>query len=208
MAIVLVRHGETASNAQRVLQYPETPLSDRGLAQARRVADRLAHTRIAEIAASDYARALSTAELIRDASGAPLAIDPELRERNFGDLRGRAYADLGFDPFAPGYTPPAGESWEDLDRRVDRMWDRVAARAPGLAGDLVLVTHGLVCHSLVSRRIDLGGAAYAEGRFGNTSVTIVDAQPPWRLRLLACVAHLDSDLARDPRAAGIAASGP
>src|SRR5215831_7290141 len=155
MAIVLVRHGETASNAERVLQHPETPLSERGLAQARRVAERLARSRVAEIASSDYARALTTAELIRDACGAPLAIDPELRERNFGDLRGRAYAELGFDPFATGYVPPAGESWEDLHRRVDRMWDRVRAHAAGLVGDLVLVTHGLVCHSLVTRRLEL-----------------------------------------------------
>jgi probable phosphoglycerate mutase len=196
MAIVLVRHGETASNAQRVLQHPETPLSERGLDQARYVAERLARSRVAEIAASDYARALTTAELIRDACRAPLAIDPELRERNFGDLRGRAYADLGFDPFAPGYVPPAGESWEDLHQRVDRMWERVHAHAAGLAGDLVLVTHGLVCHSLVTRRIDLGGLECAPGRFANTSVTIVDAAPPWRLRLLACVAHLDPEVAR------------
>ena len=191
MPIVLVRHGETASNAQRVLQHPETPLSERGLAQARRVAERLARGRVAEIVASDYARALTTAELIRDACGAPLRIDPELRERNFGDLRGRAYADLGFDPFAPDYVPPAGESWEDLHRRVDRMWDRAAARAAELTtGDLVLVTHGLVCHSLLSRRIDLAGAESAPRGFANTSVTVVEASPPWRLLLLGCVAHL------------------
>jgi probable phosphoglycerate mutase len=209
MAIVLVRHGETAGNAQRVLQHPETPLSERGLAQAQRVAERLAQTRIAEILASDYARALTTAELIRDASGAPLAIDAELRERNFGDLRGRPYAELGFDPFAPGYAPPGGESWEDLHRRVDRMWARMSDRAVELAGDLVLVTHGLVCHSLVSRRVDLAGAVCAPGRFANTSVTIVDAAPPWRLQLLGCVAHLDADLARDPRErSGLAAIGP
>src|SRR6185503_17008943 len=145
MAIVLVRHGETASNANRVLQHPETPLSERGLAQARRVAERLARTRVAKILASDYARALTTAELIRDACGAPLAIDAELRERNFGDLRGRAYADLGFDPFAPDYAPPRGETWDDLHERVDRMWQRVCPHAEQLAGDLVLVTHGLVC---------------------------------------------------------------
>ena len=190
MAIVLVRHGETESNAQRVLQHPETPLSERGVAQARCVAERLARTRVAEIVASDYARALTTAELIRDACGAPLRIDAELRERNFGDLRGRAYADLGFDPFAPGYVPPAGESWEDLHRRVDRMWERAVTRAVGLEGDLVLVTHGLVCHSLVSRRIDLDGAECAPRGFGNTSVTVVETAPPWRLLLLGCVAHL------------------
>jgi broad specificity phosphatase PhoE len=200
MAIVLVRHGETASNAQRVLQHPDTPLSKRGLLQAQRVAERLARSRVAEIHASDYARALTTAERIRDACGAPLAVDPELRERNFGDLRGRAYADLGFDPFAPGYVPPAGESWEDLHGRVDRMWDRAVARAGELRGDLVLVTHGLVCHSLVSRRIDLCGAAVGAGGFANTAVTIVEAAPPWRLLLLGCVAHLDAELARDPRA--------
>lgn len=201
MPIVLVRHGETASNAQRVLQHPETPLSERGLAQARRVAERLARGRIAEIVASDYARALTTAELIRAACGAPMRIDPELRERNFGDLRGRAYADLSFDPFAPGYVPPAGESWEDLDRRVDRMWERASARAAEVAadGDLVLVTHGLVCHSLVSRRIELAGAESAPRAFANTSVTVVETAPPWRLVLLGCVAHLDAELARDLR---------
>ena len=205
MAIVLVRHGETESNALRVLQHPETPLSERGLAQARCVAERLARTRIAEIVASDYARALTTAELIRDACGAPLRIDAELRERNFGDLRGRAYADLGFDPFAPGYTPPSGESWEDLDRRVDRMWERATARAAALEGDLVLVTHGLVCHSLVSRRIELGGAESAPRGFANTSVTVVETAPPWRLRLLGCVAHLDPELARAERAPSVIA---
>jgi len=208
MAIVLVRHGETASNAQRVLQYPETPLSERGLAQARRVAERLAHRPIAEIAASDYARAFTTAELIRDACGAPLVVEPELRERNFGDLRGRAYAELGFDPFAPGFVPPSGESWEDLHRRVDRMWERMYARAAELSGDLVLVTHGLVCHSLVSRRIDLDGAECGPGRFANTSVTIVEAAPPWRLQLLACVAHLDAELADGRDRTAIATIGP
>jgi probable phosphoglycerate mutase len=209
MAIVLVRHGETAGNAQRVLQHPETPLSERGLAQARCVAERLARSGVAEIAASDYARALTTAELIRDACGAPLEIDPELRERNFGDLRGRGYAELGFDPFAPGYVPPGGESWADLHERVDRIWDRACARAASLAGDLVLVTHGLVCHSLVSRWVDLGGETCAPGRFANTSVTIVDASPPWRLQLLGCIAHLDPELARDARErSGLAAIGP
>jgi probable phosphoglycerate mutase len=200
MAIVLVRHGETRSNAERVLQHPETPLSERGLAQARCVASRLARERVAELVASDYARALTTAELIRDACGVSLAIDPELRERNFGDLRGRPYSELGFDPFAPGYTPPGGESWDDLHRRVDRLWQRVRERAAGLDGDLVLVTHGLVCHSLVSRWVALDGATCGPGTFRNTSVTIAEAAPPWRLRLLGCISHLDADLARDLRA--------
>ena len=39
--ILLIRHGETELNAKRVLQPPETPLSERGVAQAERLARRL-----------------------------------------------------------------------------------------------------------------------------------------------------------------------
>ena len=39
MAIYLVRHGETASNAARVVQTPEVPLSPRGEDQARRLSE-------------------------------------------------------------------------------------------------------------------------------------------------------------------------
>jgi len=200
MAIVLVRHGETDGNARRVLQHPETPLSERGLAQARRVAARLAADgRVERILSSDYARALRTAELIRDACGTPLEIAIELRERNFGELRGRAYADLEVDPFSPDYEPPGGESWDALHHRVDLAWQRIEQAATGLAGDLVVVTHGLVCHSLVSRLLDLGELGPPPPGFGNTALTIVDAVAPWRVRLLGCIAHLDDDTAHDDR---------
>lgn len=197
MAIVLIRHGETAGNAQRFLQHPDTPLSERGLAQARRLGERLGRGRIAAIVASDYARAWTTAQQVRDASGAALSVDVGLRERNFGDLRGRPYADLGFDPFAPGYLPPGGESWEDLHRRVDETWERLHAHAAGLEGDLVLVSHGLVLHSLVSRRLGLAEELVVPASFGNTAVTIVDPAPPWTVRLLGCTAHLDAATRHD-----------
>src|SRR5262249_50768478 len=105
MSILLIRHGETASNASRVLQTPHIPLSPNGIAQADRLAQRLAGLGVAGIVSSDYARARMTAERIAAATGAKVELWPELRERNFGTLRGRAYADLGFDPFAPEYAP-------------------------------------------------------------------------------------------------------
>lgn len=197
MAIVLIRHGETAGNARRFLQHPDTPLSERGLGQARRLAERLALGRVGAIVASDYARALTTAEHVRDACGAPLTIDVGLRERNFGDLRGRSYAELGFDPFAPDYHPPRGESWDDLHRRVDQVWDRLHGRAAELEGDLVLVSHGLVLHSLVSRRLGIGPELVMPPSLGNTAVTIVEPAPPWPVRLLGCVAHLEELEIRD-----------
>jgi probable phosphoglycerate mutase len=200
MSIYIVRHGETPGNVARVLQMPETPLSERGVAQAERLGARLSDLDVGLVLASDYARARMTAEAVRAATGAPLELDPGLQERNFGDLRGRPYAELEVDPFAPGYTPPAGESWEDLHARVDAVWLRVVAAAGRIRGELVVVTHGLVCHSLVSRRLLRDEGVDPPVGFGNTALTIVDEDPPHRIQLLGCTAHLDDETANDPGA--------
>ena len=70
--IFLVRHGETTGNASRVVQHPDNPLSPRGLAQAERLARRLAGAGIAHIVSSDFARAAATAEALRRVLGVPL----------------------------------------------------------------------------------------------------------------------------------------
>ena len=199
MSIFLVRHGETEGNRNRVLQHPETPLSDRGRAQAQQLGKRLSSLGVARILASDYARAQMTAEAVSGATGVPLQLDAGLRERNFGALRGRAYADLEMDPFAADYEPPGGESWEALHARVDAVWERVARASKDVESNLVVVTHGLVCHSLVTRHLQLGpGLDYAAG-FANTALTVIDAAPPWQVRLLGCTAHLDAATAHDTR---------
>jgi broad specificity phosphatase PhoE len=198
VAVFLVRHGETAGNAARVFQTPDVPLSDRGLEQARRLGRRLATESVGVVLSSDYTRAVMTAEAVGATTGAALALEPLLQERNFGALRGRAYAELEEDPFAPDYVPPGGESWQALHARVDRAWKRIRAAAGETSGDLVVVTHGLVCFSLVSRHLALGAEA-APLRFGNTSVTRLDADPPFRVHLLNCTAHLGP---RTPRASG------
>ena len=189
--LFLIRHGETEGNALRILQRPDIALSPRGVAQAERLARRLASEGVARIVSSDYARAAATAEHVRRATGAPLFFEPLLQERNFGDLRGTAYVDLGFDPFEPDYAPPNGETWPVFHARVDRAWARVQALAAATAGDLAVVTHGLVCRSLAARHLRLADGEVVPERWENTSVTIVDCPAPWRVRLLNCVAHLD-----------------
>jgi probable phosphoglycerate mutase len=188
--VFLIRHGETADNAARIVQVPDVPLSPRGIAQAERLARRLASEGIKLILSSDLARAMTTAEHLRRVTGAPLELDPLLQERNFGDLRGTPYAQLGFDLFAPDLDPPGGESWPTFHARVDRAWEAIRARAAEVDGPLAVVTHGLVCRSLAARHVVLPEGATAPERWENTSVTIVDG-PPWRVRLLNCVAHLD-----------------
>jgi broad specificity phosphatase PhoE len=188
--IFLIRHGETVGNAARIVQVPDSPLSPNGVAQAERLARRLAAAGVARILSSDLARAATTARVIERTTGAPLTFEPLLHERNFGDLRGTAYADLGLDMFAPDYAPPRGETWPVFHARVDRAWETIRALAGATGGNLAVVTHGLVCRSLAERHLTLPAGVAAPERWENTSLTIVEHPAPWRVRLLNCVAHL------------------
>jgi 2,3-bisphosphoglycerate-dependent phosphoglycerate mutase len=200
--LFLIRHGETVGNASRTVQLPDNPLSPRGVAQAERLARRLAPESIAHILSSDFARARTTAEHLQRGTGAPLTFESLLQERNFGDLRGTPYAELGLDMFAPEYAPPNGETWPAFHARVDQAWARVQALAAGARGPLAVVTHGLVCRSLAARHLILPDGAVVPERWKNTSLTIVDWPAPWRVRLLNCIAHLE-----DPDTAPLADSG-
>ena len=88
--LLLVRHGQTTGNQERLLHgRTDSPLSELGLEQAQRVAERI-HREFAvdQIAASPLVRAKNTAEII----GHPHAMSPELIhdliEMDFGDLEG------------------------------------------------------------------------------------------------------------------------
>lgn len=191
MDIYLVRHAETDGNARRILQLPETPLSPQGIAQARLVAQRLAHENISKLLSSDLRRALTTAEIVGTATGVAIEQNELLRERNFGELRGRAHNSLGINIFEPGYDPPGGESWDSFLERVDRAWDFVVRTASGTEGKLAVITHGYFLFMLAHRRLPVDPPLASPGFFSNTSVTIVDGDPPHIVRLLNCTRHLD-----------------
>jgi 2,3-bisphosphoglycerate-dependent phosphoglycerate mutase len=191
MTIFLIRHGETAANAARIVQVPETPLNERGLEQADLLAQRLAESGIRLILSSDLARARMTAERLHAVLGVPIAFDPGLQERNYGELRGRAYAEFDFNIHEPGYAPPGGEDWPSFDRRVDAVWPRVLETRARADGPIAVVTHGLVCRSMCVRLFELPDGASNAHLFPNTSLTIVDPDPPHRVSLLNCAQHLD-----------------
>lgn len=198
MRLLLVRHGETALNAARVLQPPDTPLSARGAAQARALAVRLASEPIAAVWSSDLPRAWQTAEAL--AGGRGIQAEPLLCERNFGVLRGQAYDALGFDPLRAAEAPPGGESLAEFESRIDAALARALQAAAALPGALLLVSHGLVIGSLLARRISLPAGTARPARIGNTSLSVVELGPPPRATLVDCTAHLDAARADDPHA--------
>lgn len=92
-----LRHGQTPCNARRIFQDFDEPLSELGLAQAVRAAERLAQEPIASIVSSTMTRALTTARTVSAPHGLePLAHD-DLRERHFGDLIGSSSVGLDWD---------------------------------------------------------------------------------------------------------------
>jgi broad specificity phosphatase PhoE len=172
------------------VQRPDVALSARGLEQARRLAARLAKRHVGAIVSSDLRRAVMTAATLRERIPVPLGLDPGLRERDYGDVRGMAYADLGMDIFAPGYSPPNGETWAAFHARVTEAWTRMQTIAGHTDGDVVIVTHGLVCHAIATHHLELPPGTRVGMAWQHTSVTEIDG-PPYRIaRLVDCTAHL------------------
>jgi len=194
MKVYLVRHGETRFNVARILQHPGTPLSQRGAAQAERVAKRIAGTGVERILTSDYARARATAQAIHAATGAAMEIEPLLRERNFGAHCGCAYDALEVDIFAPGYVPPGGESVPAFESRVADAWMAVRTAAANARGPIAVVSHGLVCRFLARDHLAApAGVDVEAAQWVNACVTEIEATPAprWRIARLACAVHLD-----------------
>ena len=192
MALYIIRHGETAGNADGIVQFPHIPLNERGLMQARLAGQRLrADAKISCIIASDYQRARMTAEQIQAETGAELIFNELLRERHFGDLRGKRHVEIG-DINHPELAPPNGETWPQFHRRVDEAWAMIGeAAGANDDGDLAIVTHGLVCFSLALRHLQVPEGYQAAPNFGNTSITQVEPYTPWRVVRINCCAHLD-----------------
>lgn len=170
----LIRHAQTVWNAERRIQgQSDTPLSPRGVAQAERLAARLAGVSFDRVYSSDSRRALHTAEVAlpgRDAQP-----DARLREMSYGTLEGKTRAELTgaereaftaywHDPYRVAL--PGGESWRELDARVFAWLGALPA-----AGRVAAFSHG---GTLRSALFYLTGAPKKREwnvLFGNASVT-------------------------------------
>ena len=192
MSILLIRHGETALNVARVLQPADTPLSARGIAQAEALAQRLALMGMAAVISSDLPRALTTARVIATTAGVKVETSALLRERDFGDWRGRPYDDMPVNPLTMLEAPPGGESAAAFAGRVALAFAHIVRLRVTVGGTLAVVTHGLVIRALLASHVSLPGTAEAPVHLGNTSLSLLDAQPPHHVTLLNCTRHLDA----------------
>ncbi|MFZ0342958.1 MAG: histidine phosphatase family protein [Gaiellaceae bacterium] len=132
--LLLVRHGETDWNAEGRLQgHTDRPLSDYGRGQARRLAGDLQGEEFEAIYASDLARAHETAEILGERLGLPVVLDPDLREKDWGNWEGLTAVERDRVEFV-------GESTAAHAERTLGALRRIAGRHP--SGRVLVVTHG------------------------------------------------------------------
>lgn len=165
--IVLIRHGQTDMNREGRFQGQiDVPLNSIGLAQARRLAERLARERFDAFYCSDLLRTRQTAE--PSSSRLDLAAEPMpgLREQHFGILEGLSFPEVTtrhpdelqqWRRHDPDYALPGGESVRQFHRRVLDAIHALALRHSGRS--LLVVTHGGVLDMVwrTARGLGLGG---------------------------------------------------
>ena len=163
--IFLIRHGQTAWNAEaRIQGQLDIPLDATGLWQAERLALALQGEGIQAIVSSDLQRARQTAAPLAAMVGVDVQVDALLRERGFGRFEGSTYAEIETQwpeetlrwrlrerDFGPGGGEP-------LQAFYDRSVQAVLALAERHAGQtLAVVAHGgvLDCLYRAATHIDL-----------------------------------------------------
>lgn len=170
LIVWLVRHGETADNAERRLSgWGDVSLTEAGRSQARSLREALAGERFDHVWTSDLRRARETARLACDDAARP---DHRLRELHFGELEGRVWDEIGEPALSQlmafdGFDPPGGESLATFRARVEEFFEELPA------GRHLIFTHGGVVR-LALRAVD------ADGFLPNGGLAQID----WRARRL------------------------
>jgi probable phosphoglycerate mutase len=157
--MMLVRHGETVANLeQRYHGRLDSPLTERGIAQAQAIGWRLRtliEASSLEVVSSPQPRAHRTAEIIRECfeeTVPPLRLDERLSEVSIGGWEGLSQPEI--IALAPGtfdgdgrydwcFRAPDRETYDAFEARISE-WLAETIDHPAL----VVVTHGIVARVL------------------------------------------------------------
>ena len=148
--IVMLRHGETVGNSsERFHGSADVELSALGRAQMRAIARSLREAIFELVVASPLRRSWEAAKIV--AGAAPVRLDADLREVDFGRWEGLSDAEIALrDPVlhrewrerAPGFEYPGGELRAEFRGRVLRALERIDAS--GAAGVLLVAHKGVI----------------------------------------------------------------
>ena len=181
----LVRHGQTDWNLEgRYQGHYDIPLNAVGLAQASRLAEKLAGECFDAIYSSDLLRARVTAETVAERLGMVVIPLTGLREINQGEWQGRYLAEVRAEFGEPDPNAgeemlheraPGGESVAEVAARLKLAADQVAAAYP--VGRVLVVTHGLALATLVCQACNIPLQQVYQQIPDNTVVVVIDWPP-------------------------------
>jgi broad specificity phosphatase PhoE len=163
----LIRHGETDWNVKlgKLQGHTDIPLNDKGIRQARALADLTASLKFQRVISSDLKRAFETAQWMTNHQG-PQETNADLREVQLGLGEGMTWDEveqkLGTE-FRSRWTSPSdeamdlrfpeGESRREVIERVQSCILHYLDKYP--QSTLAFVTHGFVIRSLVIHTANL-----------------------------------------------------
>ncbi len=177
--LILVRHGETAWNAEHRFQgQTDVPLNENGRRQASSLASRLADEEIHAIYSSDLRRAWETATAINTQHGVTMHSEPRLREIDFGAWEGLTYDEIQehyADVWDAWLTDPMNVAVPDGELLV-----KVVTRIQSLLDELtlgheeqtvLLVGHGGSLQALLRLALELPPQARWQFQLDTTSIS-------------------------------------
>jgi broad specificity phosphatase PhoE len=155
--ILLARHGETLFNVEGRWQgQSDSPLTDRGRAQAAELARALGDEQITAVYSSDLGRAADTAAHVAALHELDVTQEPRLREIDVGAWTGKQRDEInaeypgGLNAWANrpgGYQLPDGELIRDAQARALEFFSE---RMPTHVGEtIVVISHGAVCQTIL-----------------------------------------------------------
>ncbi len=201
--ICMVRHGETAWNAEgRVQGQLDIPLNEVGRAQARATADALAGHDFTAIYCSDLMRVRQTAEPSARRLALPVSYTAELRERHYGMFETLTYVEVRekfpeqyarFRDKDPDFDFEGGESLRGFNERSLKVVEEFIARHPG--EQILVFTHGGVLEMVYRRARAVGLSSPRDFEIPNAGINWIEVTPnEWKVHAWAQVDHLEAAL--------------
>lgn len=182
---LLLRHGQTELSRQRRYSGRGNPdLTDTGRRQASDAARYLsAKGAISAVVSSPLQRAHDTAEAAADALGLTVQVDDDLIETDFGEWEGLTFLEAAErHPELHGrwlrdtsLPPPGGESFDEVQHRVERARDRIIAQH-GPATVLV-VSHVTPIKTLLRLALGAGSSVLYRLHLDLASLSIAEFYP-------------------------------
>lgn len=199
MKLILVRHGETTGNSEiRYWGATDVPLSEHGLAQARKLAGRFSGQEFDAVYCSEMKRAVSTLEEILRGRSISHTKCAELKELNFGLLEGYTAGEIrsAYPDFYAQWVQwdanmafPGGESVEDFRARIGLFEKKLAAEKDSKT--VLVVAHAGTLRMLMCNLLGLPLPYWRKLKLDLASVSTLELTPPgWLLTGMNDTAHL------------------